>query len=233
MRRGEIRDDQRHLASGGKQPAATRGIDRMQPDRKPYSSSCDENQGPILQVLGPLLASSSRLIEIGSGTGQHAVYFSAHLPHLTWQATDRAEYLPGIRLWRGDAGLPNLPEPLELDVTGPWPCGNYDAAFSANTVHIMGDAEVAALFAGLPAVLTAGAPFALYGPFNYGGRYTSDSNARFDAWLKARDPLSGIKDRDTLVTLGKANGLSLTEDHPMPCNNRILVFRRQDGGKTP
>jgi cyclopropane fatty-acyl-phospholipid synthase-like methyltransferase len=198
----------------------------MHKEHKPFSQACEENQGPILDVLGPLLAHASRLLEIGSGTGQHAVSFAARLPHLTWQTSDLAENLPGVRLWLSEAGLSNLPQPLELDVTGPWPPGDFDAAFSANTTHIMGDAAVAALFARLPRVLAPGAPFALYGPFNYGGRYTSESNARFDQWLKARDPESGIKDRDALVALAAAQGMPLDEDHPMPCNNRILVFRR-------
>jgi hypothetical protein len=199
----------------------------MHTAHKPFAQACEENKGPILAVLTPLLAGARRLLEIGSGTGQHAVHFAACLPHLTWQTSDLAENLSGVRLWLAGAGLPNLPPPLELDVTRPWPPGDYDAAFSANTAHIMGDAEVEALFAGLPGVLTPpGAPFALYGPFNYGGRYTSDSNARFDQWLKARDPASGIKDRDALAALAEANAMTLTEDHPMPCNNRILVFRR-------
>ena len=198
----------------------------MHPTHKPFAQACEDNKGPILEVLAPLLADARRLLEIGSGTGQHAAHFGGCLPHLTWQTSDVAENLPGVRLWLAEAGLPNLPPPIELDVTGDWPYGDYDAAFSANTVHIMGDAEVAALFAGLPKVLTPGAPFALYGPFNYGGRYTSDSNTRFDQWLKTRDAGSGIKDRDHLAALGEAQGLALAEDHPMPCNNRILVFRR-------
>ena len=198
----------------------------MHPTHKPFAQACEDNKGPILEVLAPLLADALRLLEIGSGTGQHAAHFGGYLPHLIWQTSDVAENLPGVRLWLAEARLPNLPTPIELDVTGDWPSGNYDAAFSANTVHIMGDAEVTTLFAGLPKVLTPGAPFALYGPFNYGGRYTSDSNARFDQWLKARDPASGIKDRDHLADLGEVHGLPLAEDYPMPCNNRILVFRR-------
>jgi hypothetical protein len=130
-------------------------------------------------------------------------------------------------LVRNRSCIPDMPHiPVGRERSPAWPTGDYDAAFSANTVHIMGDAEVAALFAGLPGVLTPGAPFALYGPFNYGGRYTSDSNARFDQWLKTRDPASGIKDRDALAALAEAHGMTLDEDHPMPCNNRILVFRR-------
>ena len=150
---------------------------------KPHSPSCDRNQEPILDVLRAHFADRGHVLEIGSGTGQHAVHFAAHLPHLTWQASDVAEYLPGIRLWRAEAELPNLPEPLELDVAAPWPAGDYDAAFSANTVHIMGEREVETLFASLPRLLSPGAPFAIYGPFNYGGRYTSDSNARFGEGL--------------------------------------------------
>jgi hypothetical protein len=232
----------------------------MHTDRKPFAQSCEENKGPIFDVLRPLLAHTRHLLEIGSGTGQHAVYFAARLPHLTWQTSDVAENLPGIRMWLAEAGLSNLPPPLELNVARPWPpemagmptalvrnrscipdishipvgqersparpTGAYDAAFSANTIHIMSDTEVRALFAGLPGVLMPGASFAVYGPFNYGGCYTSDSNARFDQWLKTRDPASGIKDRDLLATLGEAKGMRIDEDHPMPCNNRILVFRR-------
>jgi cyclopropane fatty-acyl-phospholipid synthase-like methyltransferase len=198
----------------------------MPPDPKPYAQSCDENRDPILAVLAPLLADRRHVLEVGSGTGQHAVYFGAHLPRLTWQTSDLSENLPGIRLWLAEASLPNLPPPVSLDVTGTWPEGPYDAAFSANTAHIVGESEVAALFAGIGRVLAPGGPFALYGPFNYAGRYTSASNARFDTWLKERDPHSGIKDRDALVALAEANGMILSDDHPMPCNNRTLVFRR-------
>lgn len=199
----------------------------MRPDPKPYAQSCDENRDPIGSVLVPLLAECRLLLEVGSGTGQHAVYFAAQLPHLTWQTSDLPENLPGIRLWLAEAALPNLPPPLPLSVAEAWPKGPYDAAFSANTAHIVGEPEIAALFAGIGQVLTPNAPFALYGPFNYDGRYTSPSNARFDAWLKQRDPRSGIKDRGALIALAEANGMSLTDDHPMPCNNRILVFRRR------
>ena len=199
----------------------------MRPDPKPYAQSCDENRDPIRAVLAPLLTECRHLLEVGSGTGQHAVYFAAQLPHLTWQTSDLPENLPGIRLWLAEAALPNLPPPLPLAVTESWPEGPYDAAFSANTAHIVGEPEIAALFAGIGRVLIPNAPFVLYGPFNYGGRYTSPSNARFDAWLKQRDPRSGIKDRDALVALAEANDMTLRDDHPMPCNNRILVFRRR------
>jgi len=193
---------------------------------KPYSESCDQNRDPILEVLRHVLTEPAELLEIGSGTGQHAVYFGRALPHITWQTSDRAEYLPGIRMWLAEAALPNVREPLELDVAGDWPVNNADAVYSANTAHIMSWAQVECLFAGVGRVLSAGGVFCLYGPFNYGGRFTSESNARFDAWLKARDPLSGVRDFEALEKLAEAAGLRLLHDFEMPANNRTLVWRR-------
>jgi hypothetical protein len=195
---------------------------------KPFSPACEENRAPILAVVGPLFAQARRVLEIGSGTGQHAVYFAARLPHLIWQTSDVPAHLPGIRLWLAEAQLPNLPEPLTLDVTGDWPAGPFDGAFSANTAHIMGVPEVALMFEGLGRILAPGAPFALYGPFSDGGRHTSESNARFDASLKARDPRMGVRDLDDLRTLADRAGLGLGADLPMPVNNRTLVWRRRD-----
>jgi cyclopropane fatty-acyl-phospholipid synthase-like methyltransferase len=194
---------------------------------KPYSRSCDENRIPIRDLLTGYVSDIDSLLEIGSGTGQHAVFFAAAFPHLTWQTSDVRENLPGIRQWLEDAGLPNLPSPLELDVTDRWPQTGYDAVFSANTAHIMSDEAVAAMFRGVPMVLKPGGLFALYGPFNYGGSFTSESNARFQDWLKARDPGSGIKDFEHLDDLARAGGLVLVRDHEMPVNNRTLVWRRE------
>jgi cyclopropane fatty-acyl-phospholipid synthase-like methyltransferase len=195
---------------------------------KPYSESCDQNRDPILAVLKPRLADAVALLEIGSGTGQHAVYFGAALPHLTWQTSDLAEYHPGIHAWLDEAALSNVQPPLALDVSEPgaWPREAYDAVFTANTVHIMGEPEVAALFGGVGRLLSGGGLFFIYGPFNYGGRYTSESNARFDQWLKDRDPRSGIKDLDWLKSLADAADLVLEEDLEMPANNRTLVWRK-------
>ena len=192
---------------------------------KPYSASCDENKDPIRSLLAGYLDDAQSLLEIGSGTGQHAVHFAAAFPHLTWQTSDVGENLPGIRRWIADAGLPNLPPPLELDVTGPWPETHYDALFSANSAHIMSESAVEAMFRGVPRVLAAGGLFALYGPFNYGGSFTSASNARFDSWLKARDRYSGIKDFEFLDTLAREGGMVLIQDHEMPVNNRVLAWR--------
>lgn len=193
---------------------------------KPYSPSCDENKEPIREVLADYLDDAESVLEIGSGTGQHAAHFAAAFPHLIWQTSDVSENLPGIRLWLADAGLPNLLPPLELDVTGPWPETRHDALFSANSAHIMSDATVEAMFLGVPRVLAPGGLFALYGPFNYRGTFTSASNASFDGWLKARDPKSGIKDFEHLDALSRECGLYLVRDHEMPVNNRVLVWQR-------
>lgn len=197
----------------------------IHPD-KPFSPACERNREPILAALRTHLADRRRVLEIGSGTGQHAVHFAAALPHLVWQSSDRPEWLPGIRLWLAEASLPNTPPPIELDVRGPWPGERFDAVFSANTLHIMGWPEVEALFAGLPAVLTDDARLTIYGPFNYGGNFTSPSNAAFDASLKADDPKRGIRDFEAVDALARGIGLTLLEDLAMPANNRCLSWRR-------
>ncbi|MDO9371238.1 MAG: DUF938 domain-containing protein [Gammaproteobacteria bacterium] len=197
---------------------------------KPYSQSCDDNQDPILAVLREVFVEAGKVLEIGSGTGQHAVYFAKHLPHLVWQASDVAENLAGIRMWLDEAALVGVLPPMLLDVADErWPISPVDAVFSANTAHIMAWPQVERMFAGIGDVLRANGVFALYGPFNYGGAYTSESNARFDAWLKARDPLSGVRDFEALDALAQAQGMSLLKDYAMPANNRTLVWRKSSG----
>jgi len=197
-------------------------------DAKPFSAASERNREPILAVLRTHFADRRQVLEIGSGTGQHAAYFAAQLPHLVWQASDRAANLPGIRQWLDEAGLPNAPPPLVLDVAqGPWPRQAFDAAFSANTLHIMAWPEVEAMFAGLDARLGAGAKLAIYGPFNYGGRYTSASNAEFDRSLKAQGAQLGIRDFGDVDRLARDAGFALVEDAAMPANNRCLVWQRR------
>lgn len=194
---------------------------------KPFSPACERNREPILAVLQRHFAGRHRVLEIGSGTGQHAVHFASAMPSLTWQCSDVAAHLPGIEAWLADAALPNTPPPIELDVAGgPWPPGRFDALFSANTLHIMGWPEVEAFFDGLSTVLEDKATVVVYGPFNYGGDYTSSSNREFDDWLKARDPRSGIRDFESVDALTRAIGLELVEDVAMPANNRCLAWRR-------
>ncbi len=193
---------------------------------KPYAESCDQNKTPILRVLCRLFAGSQRVLEIGSGTGQHAIHFASALPHLVWQTSDKSENHAGIQAWLQEADLPNTRDPIDLDVRGHWPEQTYDGIFSANTLHIMSWPEVERFFEGVGKVLAKGGCLALYGPFNYNGEYTSDSNRRFDGWLKQRDPLSGIRDFADLNRLAEDQGLAFVEDIEMPVNNRVLVWRR-------
>lgn len=194
---------------------------------KPFAESCVENRDPIIGVLAPRLAACRTLLEIGSGTGQHAVYFAPELPHLHWQTSDRPENHAGIIAWLDEAGLDNVLTPLALDVSADdWPVGPFDAVFSANTAHIMSTDAVADMFRGVGRVLCTGGRFLLYGPFSYDGQHTAPSNLQFDRWLKARDPAMGIRDLVWLRTLADASGLILDEDIAMPVNNRTLVWRK-------
>jgi len=197
------------------------------PDSLPFSQACENNRAPILAVLEQAFADRRQVLEIGSGTGQHSVYFAPRLPHLVWQTSDLAENHAGIRAWHAAHPAPNLRPPLLLDLaSSAWPDGPFDAAFSANTAHIVAWPLVQRLFALAGAHLPADGVLALYGPFNYGGSYTSDSNRAFDAWLRARDPASGIRHFEDIVALATTHGLALEHDHAMPANNHLLVFRR-------
>jgi cyclopropane fatty-acyl-phospholipid synthase-like methyltransferase len=191
------------------------------------SEAAERNKAPILALLAQAMAHSRRVLEIGSGTGQHAVHFAAHLPHLTWQPTDRSENLEGLRARIAQEGTPNLRPPLELDVGHlPWPVEPVDAIFTANTLHIMSWPAVEDLFRGVGAVLVAPAVLCIYGPFRYDGQYTSASNEEFDRFLQARDPHSGIRDFTAVNTLSSRQGLHLLADHAMPANNQLLIWHR-------
>ncbi len=192
---------------------------------KPYSESCAQNQQHILKVLLPLLTDRKHVLEIGSGTGQHAVYFAQHMPDLIWQTTDQAEYLDGIKLWLAEAGLNNTPPPIPLNVsTNQWPSIELDAIFSANAVHIMSWQNVVDYFKNAARFLKPEGLFILYGPFNYHGEYTSQSNARFDQWLRQSDSRSGVRDFEALNELAIESDMTLAGDVEMPANNRILYW---------
>lgn len=196
---------------------------------KPFAPACERNRDPILAVLRPHFADRSRVLEIGSGTGQHAVHFAAAMPFLVWQTSDVAENLPGIRMWLDEAKLRNTPPPLVLDVDGnDWPAAPFDAIFSANTLHIMSWPEVERFFAKLDAITARDAKLAIYGPFNYGGAFTSASNAAFDESLKARAPHMGIRDIEAVDALARKAGFAMIDDVAMPANNRTLVWQRQE-----
>jgi Protein of unknown function (DUF938) len=185
---------------------------------KPFSEASERNRAPILAILKRVFNDRKHVLEIGSGTGQHAAYFARELPHLVWQTSDVAENLPGIREWISD------PPPIELEVEKEWPKVDADAVFSANTCHIMSWQQVQRMIEGIGKIETL-QTFCLYGPFNYGGKHTSDSNARFDAMLRARDPASGLRDFEKINALAEKAGLRLEEDNAMPANNRLLVWK--------
>lgn len=193
---------------------------------KPYSEACVRNRGPLLEVLQVVFARCHHVLEVGSGTGQHAVHFAAGLPHLVWQTSELPDLHAGINAWLADAQLPNLRPPLTLDVAAHWPDTAFDGVFTANTLHIMSWSHVGHFFAGVAKLLRKDGVVAVYGPFNYGGRFTSQSNAQFDQWLKARDPASGLRDCEALCTLATRAGLVLEDDLAMPAHNRTLVWRR-------
>jgi cyclopropane fatty-acyl-phospholipid synthase-like methyltransferase len=191
------------------------------------SEACERNKEPIRKILASAFAHSRKVLEIGSGTGQHAVHCAANLPHLSWQPSDTGDYLPGLRERIAHTGTPNLRPAIELDVRAlPWQVEPVDAIFTANTLHIMAWDAVKDLFRGVGSVLTAPAVLCIYGPFRYGGEYTSASNAEFDRFLQARDPASGIRNFEDVNTLSSEQGLHLLADHLMPANNQLLIWQK-------
>ncbi len=195
-------------------------------ETKPFSQACENNKDPILAVLSRIFADKKLVLEIGSGTGQHATYFAPRLPHLKWQPSDRGANLAGIKQWSSEVRATNLLTPIELDVTQTlWPSG-FDAIFSANTAHIMSWAMVMQTFAKLKTLLPNEGIYALYGPFNYDGRFTSESNRAFDGMLRQSNPDQGIRDIEAVNRLAQSAGLKLIEDNEMPANNRLLVWQK-------
>ncbi len=194
---------------------------------KPYSQACENNKDPILQILKSAFAQSRKVLEIGSGTGQHAVHFASHLPHLIWQTGDLTEHHPGIMAWLNESDLENLLPPLETDVNqSRWAVDSVDSIFTANTFHIISWQEVQRFFEKVGAILEPAGTLCVYGPFNYNGSPTSASNANFDTYLRSRDPDSGIRDFEAVETLAQVQGLLLQHDHPMPANNRCLLWQK-------
>ena len=193
----------------------------------PFSQACENNKPFILEVLRELFADRQAVLEIASGTGQHACHFAANMPWLQWQPTELADNLPLLQprcaRYEGD----NLAAPVALDVRDrPWPVTVPDALFSANSLHIMPFSAVQSLFAALGEHAGHDVVLAVYGPFNYGGRYTSESNARFDQWLAQQHPDSAIRDFEAVDGLAAAAGFALQGDYPMPANNRLLAWRK-------
>ena len=198
-------------------------------DQLPFSPACENNKGPILAHLQQEFADDVRaVLEIGSGTGQHALWFARHLPWLTWQPTEMPDSLDTLRPRCAVSGLDNLLAPQSLDVCAePWPLPVPDAVFTANTLHIMAMSAVEALFRSLHLHAPTGCRLVVYGPFNYNGRHTSPSNAQFDKSLRARSPQSGIREIETIDRLAELAGFMQQADHAMPANNRLIVWRRR------
>jgi cyclopropane fatty-acyl-phospholipid synthase-like methyltransferase len=197
-------------------------------DNLPFSQACENNKNYILEVLDRHLSAPERVLEIGGGTGQHAEHFTKHLPHLNWQATDLANNVDSLNQRILKAGRANLPRAIALDVTQhPWDCGNPSHIFTANSLHIMAESSVREFFAGTKEQIVSGGFLFVYGPFKYQGEFTSESNASFDLWLKARNPVSGVRDFETVNDYAANAGLVLLEDNDMPANNQLLVWRKQ------
>lgn len=194
---------------------------------RPSAPATERNRVPILEVLKSELDGCRSVLEIGSGTGQHAIYFAAALPEVVWQCSDRVENLDTINSWLESSDTSNVLAPLELDVGNYQPDDRiYDAVFSANTAHIMNCGQVERMFQLAGNVLSTSGPFLLYGPFNRSGRFTSESNARFDASLKEQNPEMGIRDIADLDRFAERYGLQQTAQFAMPANNNIFVWRK-------
>ena len=191
------------------------------------SEACERNKAPILSILQELFATTSYVLEIGSGTGQHAIYFGQQLPHLVWQPSDLPDNLAEIIQRLEREGPANVKKPIALNVKNdPWPVSSTEAIFSANSLHIMSWENVKHFFRGVGAVLDPIGLLCIYGPFRYGNLYTSDSNETFDRYLRTRDLLSGIRDFEAVDRLATEQGLQLVADHAMPANNQMLVWRK-------
>lgn len=198
----------------------------------PFSPACERNKRPIWEVLAQVLPQAGIVLEIGSGTGQHVVYFASEREQLQWQPTDRPEYLPGLRQRLEREGRDNIRPPLILDVLEPWPGQVFDAVYSSNTAHIMSWPAVCAMFTGIGPRLENGGVFCLYGPFNENGEFTAPSNAAFDAQLRAQDPQMGLRDIADIESLAVGQHMRLTGQFQLPANNRILLFQKYLGAMT-
>ena len=195
---------------------------------KPFSQACENNKLPILALLAEAFSNSKSVLEVGSGTGQHAVFFAPHMTWLSWQTSDIRLNHEAIKQWLQEYPAGNLLYPIELDLNHPWPIEKVDAIYTANTLHIVSWPLVQAFFSGVSQHLNQQGKLCIYGPFNYQGKYSSESNAGFDIWLKERDSQSAIRDIEAIIALAEKAGLILEHDHAMPANNRLLEFRKID-----
>ena len=195
---------------------------------KPMSTAAERNQEPILKVLKDFITyEDRRLLEVGSGTGQHAVYFAPHFPQLEWHPTDVSGKLKGIKQWMHEAGVRNIQPPVRLEIgKDDFPKLKFDVVFTANTFHIMPWKEGKSLIKLLGHRLREGSRAIFYGPFKYDGQFTSPSNEAFDRQLKESDPTSGIRAFEDINKAMIKNGFELIDDIDMPANNQMLIYSR-------
>ena len=209
-----------------RRPARIAGTPVSEIDHRAHAPATARNREPILAVLSRVLPASGLVLEVSSGTGEHAAFFAAALPHLTWQPTDRDDRsLLSIGAHRAAAGLRNLLPPLLLDASSPdWPVARADAIVCINMIHIAPWAACAGLMAGAARILSPGGALYLYGPYKEGGAHTAESNHRFDLDLQLRDSAWGVRDLEDVIALAAGHGLRHTETVTMPANNRSVVF---------
>lgn len=194
---------------------------------KPFSQACENNKQYILDIIRHAFPAGSRVLEIGSGTAQHVCHFAQALPEIHWLPSDMPANLAIAQAGLTGNTLPNIAPPIALDVAQePWPVEAVDGIFSANTLHIMSEHHVEDFFRGVEQVLRPGGRLCVYGPFKYHGEFTAPNNARFDLWLRERDPRSGVRDVERVDALARAAGLLLRADHAMPANNQLLIWER-------
>ncbi|MAD46662.1 MAG: methylase [Oceanospirillaceae bacterium] len=208
-------------------PAIVKHSVELSENNLPVAESCLRNQQAIYEVLSQELADDAVVLELGSGTGQHAAFMTPRLPRLRWQPSELAENIPAINAWREHIGRENFLPPLILDIAQDlWPVKQVDAVFSANLVHFVGWDKVRAMMAGIGRVLKPAGRAIFYGPYNYHGEFTSEGNRQLDEWLKSRDPSSGIKDFEQIQMTARKEKLRLLKDIAMPANNRILILQK-------
>ena len=196
-------------------------------DRLPFSQACEKNKEPILKVLKEYISDQESLLEIAGGTGQHGEFFAKSFPNIVWQTSDLPDAVTDLNLRISEANLQNLPRALTLDVNDPnWNVKKYELLFTANSLHIMSEESVENFFSRIPDALQQSALVFIYGPLKYDGKFTTESNAEFDEWLKEKDRRSGIRDFEVISELAISAGFSFVADVQMPSNNQLLVFSR-------
>ena len=194
---------------------------------KPYSQACENNKSPILDRISRIYRNGDVVLEIGTFTAQHILYFAEHMPQVMWQPSDTVEAQPTVRAGLDGTELPNILEPVTIDVADDgWYEKRVEGVFSANTLHIISLEHVRHFLRGAGRLLKPGGRLCVYGPFKYKGEFTTPSNADFDIWLKRRDPLSGVREFETVASWASDYGMRLMSDFPMPANNQLLVFNK-------